>query len=178
MNSPTITIREEQRGDEAAIARVLEAAFPTAAEGRLVEALRQAGRLTVSLVALADDQIVGHIAFSPVAVGPWPDVMDQSQRGVGLAPLAVLPACERQGIGTALVRQGLAACRAGGWGFVVVLGEPDYYRRFGFRAAARWGLSDEYGGGEAFQALELEPDAIPPGGGLVQYAPEFALFGE
>jgi putative acetyltransferase len=64
-------------------------------------------------------------------------------------------------------------CEEAGCGFVVVLGDPAYYRRFGFRPARSFGLSDEYGGGDAFQALELREGAIPPGGGVVRYAPEF-----
>ena len=72
------------------------------------------------------------------------------------------------------VRAGLEACRAAGFGWAVVMGEPAYYSRFGFRPAAEFGLSDEYGGGPAFQAVELLAGALPVGGGLVRYAPEFA----
>jgi putative acetyltransferase len=97
--------------------------------------------------------------------------------GAGLAPLSVLPEWQRQGIGSLLVNEGIAAVRTAGLGFVVVLGEPAYYSRFGFVAASRWGMSDEYGGGDAFQAMEMAPGAIPAGGGLVKYAPEFAVFG-
>lgn len=158
-------VRAECAGDAAAIARVVEAAFPGPAEARLVEALRGAGRLAVSLVAEVEGEVVGHIAFSPVCVAGAGD-------GLGLAPLAVLPAHQRRGVGAALVRAGLAACAAAG--FVVVLGDPAYYARFGFAPASRWGLSDEYGGGEAFQAIELRSGAIPTGACLVRYADEFA----
>jgi putative acetyltransferase len=72
--------------------------------------------------------------------------------------------------------EGLAKCRRLGVGFVVVLGDPAYYSRFGFQPAARWNLSDEFEGGDAFQAIELMPGAIPIGGGLVKYAPEFSIF--
>ena len=74
-----------------------------------------------------------------------------------------------------MIRPGLEACERLDFGFVVVLGEPTYYSRFGFLPAGGWGLSDEYGGEDAFQALELRPNSIPDGGGLVRYAPEFAL---
>lgn len=74
-----------------------------------------------------------------------------------------------------MVRGGLDASRRAGFGFVVVLGEPAYYARFGFAAASGWGLLDEYGGGAAFQALELRPGAIPRGAGPVRYGAEFAL---
>jgi putative acetyltransferase len=69
---------------------------------------------------------------------------------------------------------GLEACRIAGFGWVVVMGEPAYYSRFGFRPAAEFGLFDDYGGGPAFQAIELVPEALPVGAGVVRYAPEFA----
>ena len=145
------------------------ASFPTADEARLVDALRASGRLSLSLVAVESDAIVGHVAFSPVT-------LPGAGGGVGLAPLAVLPSFRRRGIGAALVREGLVHAERAGVQFVVVLGEPAYYGRFGFRPAARWALRDEYHGGDAFQALELRPAAVPAAGGLVRYAPEFAAF--
>jgi putative acetyltransferase len=165
LSSP-IEIRPEQSGDAEGIAAVHRASFPTDDEARLVDTLRSAGRLSVSLVALTDGEVVGHVAFSPVTAG--------AEVGAGLAPLAVLPGLRRRGIAAALVREGLAACRNLGFRWVVVLGEPEYYSRFGFTAASRFGLSDDYGGGEAFQALELEPDALAAVSGRVSYAPEFA----
>ena len=160
-------IRFEAPADHAAIHAVHVASFPSAYEADLVDALRQAGRLAISLVAVEEDVVVGHVAFSPVTL---PDTTD----GVGLAPVAVLPAFRRRGIAAELIREGLAECRRRTRGFVVVLGEPHYYQRFGFLPARGWGLRDEYGGGEAFQALELRPGAIPATGGLVRYAPELA----
>ncbi|HUQ72359.1 MAG TPA: N-acetyltransferase [Planctomycetaceae bacterium] len=170
MSDSRITIRDEQPGDEAGIRRVHQAAFPTELEGQLIDDLRRAGRLTSSWVAKYDDDIVGHIAFSPVTVG-------DNQRGLGLAPLAVRPERQRQGIGGALIRAGVAACRHRDAGFIVVLGDPAYYGRFGFQPASQWQLADEYGGGDAFQALELIPGSIPAAGGLVRYSSEFAIFG-
>ncbi|MHB1557155.1 MAG: GNAT family N-acetyltransferase [Isosphaeraceae bacterium] len=169
----SIRIRPEEPADASAIRRVLEAAFPTAAEARLVELLRAGGHLTISLVAEGDDgTIVGHVAFSPVVVDGEP----AEQAGVGLAPLAVLPDHRRQGVGARLVREGLAACEAARLGFVVVLGEPAYYRRFGFDRADRRGLGNEYGTDEAFMVLELRAGAIPGGGGVVRYGAEFGEF--
>jgi putative acetyltransferase len=167
-----LSIRPEHPTDAAAIRRVLEAAFPTAAEAHLVELLRVGGHLEISLVAEVDDEIVGHIAFSPV------ELDDKSTRGIGigLAPLAVRPDYQRKGIGGRLVREGLAACERGGSGFVVVLGEPEYYQRFGFSRADRRGLGNEYGADEAFMVLELSGGGIPENGGLVRYGPEFAAF--
>jgi putative acetyltransferase len=160
-------IRLEEPTDGDGIRAVHTASFPTPGEARLVEALRAAGSLAISLVAEEESHIAGHVAFSPVRLVGAPD-------GVGLAPVAVLPAFRRRGVADALIREGLAECERSGYGFVVVLGEPHYYGRFGFVPASGWGLSDEYGGGDAFQALELRPGAIPASGGLVQYSPEFA----
>ncbi|HEX2251632.1 MAG TPA: N-acetyltransferase [Thermoanaerobaculia bacterium] len=165
-------IRPEQANDAEAIHAVHAASFPSEAEADLVDALRAAGRLPVSLVAQREGEIVGHVAFSPVAT-EWPE----AAAGVGLAPVAVTGPHRRQGIAAALVRAGLEACRAAGFGWVVVLGEPEYYSRFGFRPASEHGLVDEYGGGAAFQVLELAPGALPIGAGLVRYAAEFAAVG-
>jgi len=165
------TVRPERPGDVAAIYAVHAASFPGVDEARLVDLLRDAGRLSVSLVAEVDGAVVGHVGFSPVTVA-------SGAIGAGLAPLAVIEAHRRQGVAAELVRAGLAASGVAGFGWAVVLGDPEYYGRFGFQAAADVGLSDEYGGGAAFQAMELAPGALPVGAGLVRYAPEFASLGE
>jgi len=123
-------------GDAAAIHAVHAAAFPSDAEARLVDALRDAGHAAVSLVAL-ESKIVGHVLFSPTR--------SNQGRGVGLAPLAVLPQYQRQGIGAALASAGIGACRSAGYDYIVVLGEPAYYRRFGFRRARDFGEFAELG---------------------------------
>jgi putative acetyltransferase len=168
-----LTVRSEQPGDATAVFRVHASAFPTDAEARLVDRLRDAGKALVSLVAEDGGEVVGHVLFSPVAVtGPAGTV-----EGIGMAPLAVLPAHQRRGIGSALIRAGLERCRTASYGFVVLLGHPDYYPRFGFRRARDFGLENEYGADEAFMALALRPGGLPAGGGLVRYAPEFAVLG-
>jgi putative acetyltransferase len=161
-------VRTEQAGDADGIRRVHQSAFPTPAESLLVDKLRAAGDLALSLVACEQDSIVGHIAFSPVK--------SDSGRGAGLAPVAVLPDFQRRGIGGTLIRDGLIRCTSAGFEFAVVLGDPAYYGRFGFSPASRWGLRDEYGGADAFQAIELMTGAMPASGGLVRYAPAFAMF--
>src|SRR5438552_1181557 len=155
-------IRPEHSADLDAIRAVHECSFPTPVEACLVDRLRNAGRLAVSLLAEADGAIIGHVAFSPVTTS-------DGHAGAGLAPVAVVPSHRRQGIAAELIEQGLAACRAAGFGWAVVLGEPRYYCRFGFRPAAGFGLTDEYGGGSAFQAMELVADSMPVGAGLVRY---------
>lgn len=164
-------VRPEEPRDAAAITTLLRACFPSPGEARLVEQLRAAGNLSVSLVAVADDTVIGHVGFSPVTAAGV-------KFGAGLAPLAVHQGYRRRGVAAALVERGLDACRAAGFAWAVVLGEPEYYVRFGFRAAAEFGLSDEYGGGAAFQVLELKQGGIPKDAGLVKYAPEFASLGE
>lgn len=159
--------RPEHPSDAAAIRAIHEAAFPTAAEARLVDALRASGRLAVSIIAADTSGPVGHVAFSPVTVG--------EAQGLGLAPMAVVPAHQNRGVGALLVREGIASCVAIGCGFVVVLGEPEYYGRFGFMRASSFGLDNEYGVDEAFLAIELVAGRLPAGGGLARYAPEFAL---
>jgi putative acetyltransferase len=160
-------IRRETSSDHPGIWAVHCECFPTEAEARLVDLLRAAGRLSVSLVAELDGSIIGHVAFSPVTT-------EAGQTGAGLGPVAVLESQRRRGIGGRLIVDGLSACRAAGFGWAVVLGEPAYYSRFGFLPAASFDLSDEYGGGPAFQAMELSPGAMPVGAGLVRYAPEFS----
>jgi putative acetyltransferase len=144
-------------------------AFPTDEEARLVGALRGHGKAEVSLVALLGKRVVGHALFSPVSI----DAPGSPARGVGLAPVAVRPEYQGRGIGAELIRAGLGECRRRGFDFVVVLGEPRYYRRFGFERAASAGLSNEYGVDEEFMALALRPGALRGQRGLVRYGPEF-----
>lgn len=161
-------LRREAEGDADGIRRVHSAAFETPLESRLVDLLRERGRLRLSIVVLADEKIIGHIAYSPVTV-------DGVEIGWGLAPFAVAPGHQGRGAGSRLIRESLAACRGAEIPLVVVLGEPAYYGRFGFRPASELGLVDRYGGGDAFQTLMLRDD-LPPCRGVVHYAPEFDLF--
>jgi putative acetyltransferase len=165
-------IRPETPADIAAVREVHLAAFPTDAESRLVDALRASGRAIVSLVAEVRGEVLGHVLLSPVELDPKGPL-----RGAGLAPVAVLPGHQRRGIGGALIRAGLARCAALGLDFVVVLGDPGYYGRFGFRRASDLGLGNEYGADEAFGVLELRPGSFGGTRALVRYAPEFGRFG-
>jgi putative acetyltransferase len=165
-----VTVRPEEEPDLQGIREVHAACFATPSEARLVDALRAAGRLSASFVAVEEDRIIGHLGFSPLTLGGVP-------RGWGLGPLAVLSACRRRGVAALLIGEGLSCARRGGAGFVVVLGDPTYYGRFGFLPAWRWKVSGAYAGGDAFQALELTPGAIPTEGGAVRYASEFGALG-
>jgi putative acetyltransferase len=125
----------------------------------------------VSLVAKVDDQLVGHILFSLVTV----ELDTGAYRAAGLAPMAVLPQFQNQGIGSRLVKAGLEECRQAGYEAVVVLGHPGYYPRFGFRPASVYGLTCEYNVlDEVFMALELREGAWRGRSGKVKYQPEFA----
>jgi len=163
-------IRPEARGDHARVRVVNVAAFETPAEADLVDALRIQARPLVSLVAEEYGAIAGHIMFSPVTLPGHPALAL-----MGLAPMAVEPARQRAGIGSALVRAGLEACRRLAAGAVVVLGHPDYYPRFGFVPGVRIGLGCEYDvPAEAFMVLELRPGALRGATGRVQYHAAFA----
>jgi putative acetyltransferase len=155
-----------------AIEAVHRQAFDGDAEARLVALLAERGKAAVSLVAEVAGQVAGHIVLS-LATIRWPTRPEvRPVEGLGLAPLAVLPAFQRQGIGSALTRAGLDAARASGAEFVVLIGHPDYYPRFGFVPAGPFGLTCAFGEGPAFQILWLGeyPGAA---GGVVRYADEF-----
>jgi len=166
---PTPTIRKETAEDVPGIRDVVHAAFGRPGEAGLVDALRRSGALTVSAVADSGGRIVGHVAFSPITVGgQYP--------ALALAPVAVAPDCQRQGIGAALIRWSLDECRRSGHGVVIVLGEPDYYHRFGFTPAAPFGIQCPFPApSEAFMVLELSPGAASGCRGMVRYQPEFEL---
>ncbi|MCX5858789.1 MAG: N-acetyltransferase [Proteobacteria bacterium] len=163
-------IREERPEDIESIHRVNEQAFGQPVEANLVDFLRRAGQAVGSLVALETDRVVGHVLFSPVTITGE----NSPEKVLGLAPMAVLPELQKTGVGTLLVKTGLDQCRHLGYRAVVVLGHPDYYPRFGFVPASRFGLKCEYDApDEAFMALELEPGALGNRGGTVKFHPEF-----
>lgn len=163
-------MRPERPEDRDAVWQVHRAAFEQPDEADLVDRLRAQASPYLALVAVLDGEIIGHIAFTPVTLHPAQPDLDVR----GLAPMAVLPAHQRSGIGTALVREGLAACRRGGADAVVVLGHPDYYPRFGFALAENFGLESEYDvPPEAFMALELVPGALDGVPGVARYHAAF-----
>lgn len=163
-------IRSETAAEWSAIRTVNEAAFDTAAEANLVKALRKKGSAVVSLVAELDGEIVGHILFSPVTLGAHPEA-----KLMGLAPMAVVPEHQGNGIGSALVREGLERCRQLGSQAVVVLGHAHYYPRFGFVPAVRYRIRSEYDVPEdVFMIVELQPGALTSAAGTIRYDDAFA----
>jgi putative acetyltransferase len=155
-----IVIRDETAADIGAIAEVTVAAFKTLeisnhTEVFIIEALRAANALTLSLVAELDGRVVGHIAFSPVTVS------DGTKRWFGLGPISVLPKHQRKGIGTALMQQGLSRLKDLGAKGCCLVGHPQYYRKFGFENVP--GLVHEGVPKEAFLALSFD-GRFPQGG--------------
>jgi putative acetyltransferase len=165
-----VLIRPERETDEAAVHAVNASAFETRVEADLVDALRRQAEPIVSLVAEDRGAIVGHIMFSPVTLSGHPAL-----RLMGLAPMAVVPTHQRQGIGSALVTAGLEQCRRLGFAAVVVLGHPAYYPRFGFSPATRFGIGCEYDVPEdVFMVMELDAGALRGASGTVQYHTAFS----
>lgn len=175
MSHAVTRTRSAHPGDEPAIEAVHRRAFPTDAEARLVALLVERGKGAVSLVAEWEGRVVGHILFSPATIevpGQTPVV------GLGLAPVAVLPEFQNRGMGTALVAKGLESSRRLHVPFVVLIGHPAFYPRFGFMPAGSFGLTCDFGSGDAFQVIDLLEGSLPAAGGVVRYADEFyELFG-
>lgn len=163
-------IREETPADAAAIAALHRLAFAGEAEAEIVERLRQEELVVASLVATDGGAIVGHILFSDLAV----EVDGKSVQAVSLAPVAVQPARQRQGIGSRLIRAGLALVRERGRRAVIVLGHAGYYPRFGFSAALAGKLQSPFPG-KHFMALELQPGALAGRQGSVRYPAAFGI---
>lgn len=161
-------IRVELPTDFEAIRRVHESAFGQPAEARLVDELRREGYSRVSLVADHRGLIIGHILFSEMQI----DTATESVPALSLAPLAVDPQYQRQGIGSQLIRHGLDLCRDHGHNIVILLGHPEYYTRFGFSASLAMSLDSPFNG-ESWMALELVPGALRGICGRVRYPPPF-----
>jgi len=162
-------IRLEEQNDWSAVHSVNLAAFSTAAEAHLVDVLREQARPHVSLVAEDNGIVVGHILFSPVSLSGHPALSL-----MGLGPMAVSPAYQRRGIGSALVRAGLARSQELGFGAVVVLGRPGFYPRFGFSRSARFDIRCEYEvPADTFMVMELEPGFLRGVSGTIKYHSAF-----
>lgn len=166
-----IEIRPEKKGDIPAVRVVNERAFEQPIEADIVDRLRQDCESFLSFVAVDKKNVVGHIFFSPVTV----EIESGKVSGMGLAPMAVLPECQRQRIGSALVEHGLAALRQQKCPFVVVLGHPEYYPRFGFRPASQYGLKSQWPGvpDEAFMVIVFDQAVMKDIKGIARYREEF-----
>ena len=162
-----IEIREERPADISAIRDVNRRAFGQDEEADIVDALRSHGAASLSLVAILDEHVVGHIMYSPVEIGQLV--------GMGLAPMAVLPEYQRQGIGSRLVKTGNRQHEIAGCPFVVVLGHAEFYPRFGFKPARPMGVTCEWDVPDnVFLILVLDPIRMQGASGLARYRHEFS----
>jgi putative acetyltransferase len=161
-----------ERPDDIEAIRALNfAAFGRLQEGGLVDALRANGGLSLSLVATIDERLVGHILYSPVSIS----CNGKEVVGAGLGPMAVVPDLQRKSIGAELIRAGNEKLKRLGCPFIVVLGHPQYYPRFGFRPArarairCQWNVPDD-----VFMILSLDESTMNRVEGVARYRPEFA----
>jgi len=165
-------VRPERPADHAAVATINLAAFhPSEGEAVLVDRLREHGKVLLSLVAEEEKQVVGHILFSPA-------VLKMEAGGelaiAALGPVAVEPAWQNKGIGSELIRTGLAWLKKQGWAACMLLGHPTYYPRFGFRPAHELGIRLLWEVPlPAFMILGLQPGALEGAAGVAEFAPEF-----
>ena len=164
-------IRQEKPEDINKIRSLNVLAFGQFLEAIIVDKLRANCAEVLSLVAVADEEIAGHILFSPVAIeGPHGII-----KGMGLAPMAVLPDRQRQGIGAQLIQRGIEELRKVSCPFIIVLGHHEYYNRFGFERASTYGITCQWEGipDEAFMILWLDKTMAGQVSGLAKYRDEF-----
>jgi putative acetyltransferase len=158
-----INVRDESPGDCKAVYQVVSSAFGRLSEAELVGELREAGDSVVSVVADDDGQIVGHVLLSK---------MDAPFPALALAPLSVIPTRQRSGIGSTLIKRAVRKARDEGWAAIFVLGDPNYYERFGLDREAAAGFTSPYAG-HHFMVLKLFP-SLPVTTGVLRHAPAFA----
>ncbi len=162
----------ETDDDIATIHEVVAAAFGRTSEAKLVEVIRQSPNFIpeLSLVAVENGDVLGHILFSSIVI----ETQEQAIPALALAPLAVTPTRQREGIGSQLVQAGLSQSRELNHSVIVVLGNPGYYERFGFQTASKFGVQAPFPvPDEAFMVLELKPDALINVSGIVRYPTYF-----
>ena len=164
-----IEIRKEEPRDQDAVHRLNLAAFDNGPEAVLVDNLRASCDDYLAFVAVEEGTVVGHILFTPVTIDGCSTV------GMGLAPMAVLPSHQRKGIGSQLIRHALQHVRQSGCSFVIVVGHPEYYPRFGFEPASKYHLLSQWEGvpDDAFMVVVFDGSALPQEGGIARYRDEF-----
>ena len=163
-----IEIREERADDIAAVRDLNRRAFGQDQESNIVDALRANGAALLSLVATLNGQVVGHIMYSPLSI-------DGKVTGTALGPMAVLPQCQRQGIGSKLIEAGNRKLKDDGCPFIIVVGHADYYPRFGFKPASEHGIKCEWDVPDnVFMLLVLDQAKMAGVSGLARYRPEFS----
>jgi len=175
---PNIIIRQETQDDYSWVIELTEKAFETLEisdhnEGKLVDTLRKANTFIeeLSLVAELNGQIVGHILFTPIIINNG----EQQFQSLVLAPVSVLPAFQKQGIGAELSLAGHQKAKELGFQSVILIGHPEYYPRFGYKPASTWGIKTHYElpSDDVFMAVELTEGALSNVSGMVIFPPEF-----
>ncbi len=166
-----IEIRKELQSDYGAVRDINDQAFGQSEEGLIVDKLRESCEEAISLVALSDGKIAGHIFFSPVTI----ETRAGTIKGMGLAPMAILPELQNLGIGSKLVTEGLRILREKKYPFVIVLGHERFYPRFGFKKASDFGLKCQWEGvpDEAFMVIIFDSAVMHNISGVARYRDEF-----
>ena len=174
----TVVIRKETPEDYARVIELTEEAFETLDisdhnEGKLVDKLRKAPTFIdeLSLVAELNEQVVGHILFTPIVI----DNGEEQFQSLVLAPVSVLPEFQKRGIGGQLIRVGHEKAKELGFQSAILLGHPEYYPRFGYKPASTWGIKTHYElpSDDVFMAVELTEGALTGVSGMVVFPPEF-----
>jgi len=168
-----VKTRRERPDDFQQVARLIEMAFRQKNEAILVEKLRYNKKYNsnLSIIAEYNECIIGHILIFPIVIRSE----DAEMESLALAPLSVSPEFQKMGVGSRLVQEGLRSARKFGFGSVIVLGHPEYYSRFGFVPASKWGIKAPFDvPDDAFMAMELEAGSLLNSGGVVEYPEEFS----
>jgi len=164
-------IREEKAEDYDTVREINDKAFGQVEEGRIVDRIREACKDIISLVAVEDEKVVGHIFFSPAEINH----KGKTIKGMGLAPMAVHTEYQNKGIGSLLVNEGIKRVKESGCPFIIVLGHEKYYPRFGFEKASNYGIKPQWDGvpDEAFMIMILDHEAMAGVSGIAKYRKEF-----
>ncbi len=162
-------IRSENENDVIAVHSLNTSVFGTEAEANLVDALRKKTHPYISLVAEDNNEVVGHILFTPVSLSGHTEI-----NIMGLAPMAVAPEDQKKGVGSKLIYSGLERCKELRFGAIVVLGHSEYYPRFGFLPSSHFGISCEFKvPEEVFMVIELQSGYLRGKSGIIKYHAEF-----
>jgi putative acetyltransferase len=166
-----IKIREEKAEDYDAVREINDKAFGQPEEGRIVDKIREACAEIISLVAVEDEKVVGHIFFSPAAINH----SGKTIKGMGLAPMAVHTEYQNKEIGSLLVKEGIKRVKESSCAYIIVLGHEKYYPRFGFETASKFGIKSQWEGvpDEAFMVMILDKDTMAGVSGVATYRKEF-----
>jgi len=165
-----IKIREEGPEDFIVIKEINDLAFGQEQESKIIDSLRKNCNNLLSIVGVDDGKVVGHIMFSPVII----DASEKPVWGMGLGPMAVLPEYQRKGIGSALVKEGISILRDRNCPFIILVGHPEYYPRFGFKKSSLYGIKCQWEvPEEAFMILVLDESAMSGVSGTAKYRDEF-----